>query len=95
MNENFFALAEEFRKNSQYKESVENYLKSILINRENPASYLGLALSYKNLKNYKKAISILEKAEKLSPEDISIQKELAMSSGDNFSAFSKREIAFL
>ena len=78
MNEKFFALAEEFRKNNQYKESVENYLNTILINRTNPASYLGLAISYKNLKNYKKAISILEKAEQLSPEDISIQKELAM-----------------
>ena len=54
ISEKYFTLAEEFRKNNQYKESVENYLNSILIDRENSDSYIGLALSYKNLKNYKK-----------------------------------------
>ena len=53
ISKKYFILAEEFRKNNQYKESVENYLNSILIDRENSDSYIGLALSYKNLKNYK------------------------------------------
>ncbi len=68
----------ECRKNNQYKESIEKYLTSILNDRESSASYYGLALSYKNLKNYKKAIFALKKAEKISPQDSSIQKELAM-----------------
>lgn len=74
----YFNQAEELRCNSQFKEAVDKYLHSILINRTNPTSYLGLALSYKNLKNYKKAISNLEKAEKLEPFNASIQKELAL-----------------
>ena len=38
ISEKYFLLAEEFRKNNKYKESVENYLNSILINRENSDS---------------------------------------------------------
>ena len=48
----YFTQAEELRCNSQFKESIDKYLHSILMNRTNPTSYLGLALSYKNLKNY-------------------------------------------
>lgn len=78
MAKKYFTLAEELRNNLKYKESVENYLHSILIDRNNPISYLGIALSYKNLKNYDKAIESLKKAEKLKPFDATIQKELAM-----------------
>lgn len=74
----YFHQAEELRQNLKYKESVENYLYSIMIDRENYTSYLGLAMSYKNLKNYNKAILNLQKAEKLSPFDVEIQKELAL-----------------
>ena len=74
----YFMQAEELRCNNQFKEAVDKYLHSILMNRNNPTSYLGLALSYKNLKNYKKAITNLEKAEKLEPFNASIQKELAL-----------------
>ena len=74
----YFTQAEELRCNSQFKEAIDKYLHSILINRTNPTSYLGLALSYKNLKNYKKAIQNLKKAEELEPTDSSIQKELAL-----------------
>ena len=65
--EKYFTAAEDLRNNFQYKESVENYLHSILIDRNNPTSYIGVALSYKNLKEYQKAIVNLQKAELLSP----------------------------
>ena len=74
----YFAMAENQRNSFQYKESVENYLTSILIDRNNVVSYKGAALSYKNLKNYDKAIEFLKKAEKIAPDDASIKKELAM-----------------
>ncbi len=74
----YFLKAEELRQNLKYKESVENYLYSLLMNKENYSSYLGLALSYKNLKNYNKAIINLKKAEKICPLDLKVQKELAL-----------------
>ncbi len=76
--QNYFSQAEELRLNNKYKESVESYLISIMMNRNNAASYLGLGIAYKNLQNYTKAISSLEKAEKLKPFDADIQKELAL-----------------
>ncbi|MBQ9246100.1 tetratricopeptide repeat protein [bacterium] len=74
----YFMQAEELRLESNYKESIDKYLHSILINKNNPAPYIGLAISYKELKNYNKAISNLEKANKLLPSTFLIQKELAL-----------------
>ena len=74
----YFVQAEEFRLNNNHKEAIDSYLHSILMNRNNAASYLGLAISYKNLKNYDKAVINLQKAEKLQPADIRVQKELAL-----------------
>jgi len=74
----YFDRAEELRCGNKHKEAIDNYLHSILINRNNATSYLGLALAYKNLKNYNKAITNLHKAEKLLPSDIRVQKELAL-----------------
>ncbi len=74
----YFEQAEELRMNNQYKEAVDRYLHSILINKNNPTPYMGLALSYKKLKNYSKAISTLEKAEKINPSDVNIKKEIAL-----------------
>ncbi len=76
--QDFFVLAEEQRKNKQYKDSIENYLQDIILNRKNLKSYIGLADSYKNLKNYEKAIYALRKADKLIPNNREIQKELAI-----------------
>jgi tetratricopeptide (TPR) repeat protein len=70
--------ADELRNNSKFKEAIDRYLHAILINRDNPNSYIGLAISYKNLKQYNKAILNLKKAEKLQPYDTTIQKELAL-----------------
>ncbi len=84
-NKNIMAVAQEYlmqaeklRKKNKYKESVENYLHSIMINRSNPDSYLGLAISYKNLELYEKAISALKKAEQYLPESTAIKRELAI-----------------
>lgn len=77
-SQDYYARAEELRLKKEYKASVEDYLHSIFMDRNNTPSYVGLAVSYKNLKNYKKAITTLKKAEEISPDDISVQKELAM-----------------
>ena len=74
----YFVLAENLRNRFKYKESLENYLKSILIDRNNVFSYIGAAISYKNLRNYDKAIDCLKKAEVLDCCENTIQKELAM-----------------
>ena len=74
----YFNHAEKLRQELKYKESVEKYLYSIMMDRENYNSYLGLAISYKNLKSYNKAIQNLEKAKTLNPFDSSVQKELAL-----------------
>ncbi len=75
---NYYRQAERLRNGSKYKEAVEKYLKSIFINRNNASSYLGLGLAYKNLNVYTKAINSLKKAEEIAPDDVKIQKELAM-----------------
>ena len=76
--EYFFMQAEELRQESKYKESIDRYLHSILADKNNPTPYIGLAISYKQLKNYEKAILNLEKADKLLPLNFVIQKELAL-----------------
>ena len=74
----YLEQAEEYRISNKHREAVDRYLHSILINKENPTPYIGLALSYKSLKNYTKAVIALEKAEKISPYDVVVQKELAL-----------------
>ncbi len=78
--ENYFMKAEKLRTENKYKEAAENYLKSVFINRNNPNSYLGLGITYKNLKNYSKAITHLKKAQELTPLNCTIHKELALCS---------------
>jgi tetratricopeptide (TPR) repeat protein len=76
--ETYFMQAEELRLENKNKEAIDKYLHSLLINKNNPASYLGLAIAYKSIKNYDKAVANLKKAEKLMPFDFTIQKELAL-----------------
>ena len=45
----YYDLAENLRNNFKYKEAIEKYLNSILIDRNNYDSYLGIAFTYKNL----------------------------------------------
>ena len=76
--EKYFTQAEELRLKNKNKEAIDKYLHSILINKDNPTSYLGLGIAYKSIKNYDKAILNLKKAEKLMPLDFTVQKELAL-----------------
>ncbi len=54
--------ADALRSSMMFKESIPKYLRSILLNRENLEAYYGLALSYKHLQDFPKAISTLKKA---------------------------------
>ena len=47
-------------------------MKSIFIDRNNPKTLLGLALSYKNTQNFEKALKYLEKAKSLCGNDFEI-----------------------
>ena len=76
--ETYFTQAEELRLKNKNKEAIDKYLHSILINKDNATSYLGLGIAYKSIKNYDKAIISLKKAEKLMPSDFTVQKELAL-----------------
>lgn len=76
--ERYIQTAEDLCRNNNHAAAIEIYLNSILINGKNPNSYIGLANAYKSLKKYSKAISTLQKAEKIIPDNALIQKELAM-----------------
>ena len=57
-----------------YRESVKCYLDSIMMDRDYQEAYWGLAVSYKYLANYKKAIKSGESTEKLIDEFKSLSK---------------------
>ena len=61
-----------------YQESVKCYLDSIMMDRNNQEAYFGLATSYQYLKNYKKAIRILEKLIKLDDKNDKYYLELGV-----------------
>ncbi|MBQ3642891.1 tetratricopeptide repeat protein [bacterium] len=73
----YLLLAEEQRNENRHQDAVKNYLLSILMDKNNPVSYIGLADAYKNLKNYKKALYYLKKAEVLQPDSAEIKRELS------------------
>ncbi len=56
--------AEKFMKQKKYKNAVVAYLNSILLNKANTPSYVGLSKAYKCLGNYEKAIKYLNLAKK-------------------------------
>ena len=74
----YYKIAEEYRNNFNYKEAVINYLNVILIERQYLPAYTGIALAYKEMKQYKKAVKYLKKGETIAPTDTYIQKELAI-----------------
>ena len=74
----YFEQAQELSALNRHKDALDKYLYSLLMNKENPDAYLGLAISYKNLQNYNKAIINLKKAEKFQPSNFTVQKELAL-----------------
>ena len=69
--------ADALRLANMFQESVSKYLRAIFINRENIDAYYGLALSYKGLENYQKAIETLEKGRWYRiPESVCHQSEI-------------------
>lgn len=70
--------ADALRSTMMFKESIPKYLRAILLNRENLEAYYGLALSYKHLQEFSKAISTLEKALKIDDKNKDINYELGI-----------------
>ena len=48
----YVSKGDSLRKSGQYKESLSCYLRSLMMERNNSASYLGLGMSYKFLNDY-------------------------------------------
>ena len=76
----FCVKGDALRLANMFKESVPKYLRSIMINHDNDDAYYGLALSYKGLQNYVKAIEILKRLENYRPDDFSVYYELGICS---------------
>lgn len=74
----YSSKADSLRKAGQYKESVSCYLQSIMLERNNYRSYLGLGQSYKYLNDYDKAIKNLEKSAELNPSDYKVHYEMGI-----------------
>ena len=64
--------ADALRLANMFQESIPKYLRSIFYKRENVEAYYGLALSYKALQNYDKAIETLQKALSFEKNDFAI-----------------------
>ena len=62
-------LAGAYYRKKNWKEAINSYSKAIEKNSENPASYHGLGLSYKNNGEYDKALIYLKKFIELAPDD--------------------------
>ena len=75
---NYARKADNLRESGQYKESVAYYLQSIMPDRKNSSSYLGLAQSYKFLNNYDKALDNLNKSKELNPDDYEVYYEMGI-----------------
>ncbi len=54
--------ADSLREKKSFKEAISTYLNSVLIDRNNAETYLGLGICYKSLGKINKAIEYLEKA---------------------------------
>ncbi len=70
--------ADALRSTMMFKESIPKYIRAILLNRENLEAYYGLALSYKHLQEFSKAISTLEKAQQIDSSNKDISYELGI-----------------
>ena len=61
-----FLKADLLRNSACFKESIKYYLSSLMIDRYNYKTYLGLGIAYKTQGDYEKAIDALEKAKRMS-----------------------------
>lgn len=61
-----FMKADVLKNSGCFKESIKYYLSSILMDRNNYKTYLGLGMAYRSEERYAKAIEVLEKAKTIS-----------------------------
>ena len=73
-----FVKADALRLANHFKESIKHYLSSIMADRSNYRSFMGLGISYKAEGNYDKAIKFLEKAREMSAYTPEIHYELGL-----------------
>lgn len=73
-----FLKADLLRNSACFKESVKYYLSSLMIDRYNYKTYLGLGITYKAQGDYQKAIDALEKAKRMSYFTADIHFELGI-----------------
>ena len=76
LSHKFLIKADALRVNNMFKESIKHYLSALMLERENVDIYIGLAQSYMFLKEFDKAVEVLEKAEKTEPENARLPFEL-------------------
>mgnify|MGYP004658660729 FL=1 len=69
----YMTMADDLRNSGEYKKAVSCYLQSIMLERTNTESYLGLGISYKYLNNYEKAIENFQKSLEVNTSDIKTQ----------------------
>lgn len=74
----YFIKAETLRNSELYNESVKFYLSSILIENDNFKCYFGLALAYKHIHEYEKAIKTLNRAKKINSHSYELHYELGV-----------------
>lgn len=74
----YFLKAETLRNSELFNESVRFYLSSLLIENKNFDCYMGLAMAYKHIHKYEKAIKILNKAKKLKTNSYNLHYELGI-----------------
>lgn len=74
----YFIKAETLRKSELFNESVKFYLSSLLIESDNFKCYFGLAMAYKHIHEYEKAIKTLVKAKKINSKSFDLHNELGI-----------------
>lgn len=70
--------ADKLRAKKSFKEAVVAYLNSVLMDRNNPQTYFGLGMCYKNLGNISKAIENFEKSALLDSKNFNTFYELGL-----------------
>ncbi len=74
----YFLKAENLRNSELYNESVRFYLSSLLIENKNFDCHFGLAMAYKHIHEYEKAIKTLIKAKKIKADSYELHYELGI-----------------
>ena len=70
--------AEILKNSGCFKDAIKHYLSSLMADRNNYRTYLGLGMAYKGEERYDKAIQMLEKARELSSFSTDVYFELGV-----------------